>query len=316
VQLGEVESWPAVGTIYFNYPPVPHNFCRIPFRVASQQDAVELAAAFLLLARESAESRQRAIAARYRLDAGHAASMERFLGTEASIDIDGVLLQNAVQSLVRPGGGGEFVGEPPPLPAGSEYTMTGSYLTETVLRDSQYESSFRVLAAGNGVFEVQKVRGDRVQDCTDSNFFRAITQDAPSSCRSGTGATTTTAFLVQEGQDAYLPATINTATVYEAETEATVTLPDGRGFTQKQRQIRACFAEAVETISVPAGSFDTVRFRCGSVTSDLSNHDKQFGTVWVDRHSGLPVQSEMEVHSVYGSDRYRLNQQVISLSTP
>lgn len=314
VDLELAETGPSFGTIYFAYPYVQETHCRIPYNVSSRQEAVDLAAAFRKLSREPGDRLREAIATRYYLDTETATSIDRFLTTEVSIEIAKLLLQEQMQSLVRPGGAGQFIPEPAALSVGSDYTVAADYVLETREPNSRIETQFRLLTADAGELEVQMVRAGRVTVCRDRNLYRAISHEGASECRSETNAKTTTSFVVNDGQVSYLPVNTNTATFYEAESDEAISFANGREVAVRQRYLRACYAEALESVTVPAGSFDTVRFLCGSLRSDSARHQKQFGPVWVDRSTGIPVKSEMQVHAVYRSQRYQLNEAVISLN--
>lgn len=304
-----------IGTIFFNYAPVPNALCRIPYRVASRQEALDLTAAFRRLSREPRDTLRARIEARYGFNATAATSIDRFMTTESSFEILKVQLQDFIRSQVRAGGAGEFVAEPPAIGAGSEYAMSAIYGSDFDAPDVTIDSEVRLLAAGRGDYEVQRKRAGRVEMCRDSSLFRAMTLEGVRECRGESNSVRTTSFRAIDGQVSYLPTNINTTSYYEADAEEVLALASGRSVASRSRYVRACYAEALETIVLPAGSFDTVRFLCGSVRSKTISHDKESGSVWVDRKNGLPVKSELQGSSVYRSQRYRLNETMIRLNT-
>ncbi|MDH3434154.1 MAG: hypothetical protein OEM60_09865 [Gammaproteobacteria bacterium] len=312
--LNEDETGAVLGTVHFNYAPVEGALCRIPYKAASRREAVELAAAFRKLSREPSDRLGAQIEARYAIDVTTATSLERFLTTEVSVEIAKLLLQEHMRSLHRPGGAGDFVGEARPLAVGSDYTAAAIYVSESGEPDTKIDSEYRLLAVNAGDYEVEKKRAGRVTVCRDRDYFRAITHEGARECRSETGAVTTTSFVVMQGQASFLPANLNTASFYEADAKEEIVLASGRSATTASRYARACYAEALETVSLPAGSFETVRFLCASVRSRPGAHEKTFGPVWVDRNTGLPVRSEMQVHAMYRSQRYALNESIVALS--
>lgn len=307
---------PQIGTAIFVYPQVPKTFCRVPIRLESYQDSAELAAAFTMLARESEANRRTAIAARYALNADQVSSMDRFLTTESSLEIAKVLLQDHLQSLVQPGGSGEYIAAAAPLPAGSAITISDHYKMETREPDQILESTLELTASGADGFETRHTRGGQVFECRDRQYFRSMMRDAPEICRRPGGSTIKSSILFQEGQAALLPTNFNMPTLFDEEVEEVTRFSSGKEFVARNRYIRACIAEGADSVTTPAGVFDSVRFLCGSVMVSDSRHEKVLGTVWVDRSSGLPIEETREVHSVSGSQRFRLETQITSLIRP